>query len=241
MYELHEGRDIKFITMEYVAGEDLKSQLRRMGKGPVEKAIFIAHQIAEGQAEAHRLGVIHRDLKPHNVMIDKEGNARIMDFGIARSLAAKGLTGEGIIIGIPEYMSPEQMEAKDVDQRSDIYSLGIILYEMKTGHLPFEGDSPIAIAVKPKWDQAKNPREINPQIPDDLNGIILRCLEKNKENRYQDAREVQRELEKVELGFPGADRIITEKKPLALKEITVKFNVRRALFPTGIVFVIAIV
>jgi len=130
MQDLHEEKDTKFIAMEYVAGEDLKSQLRRMGKVPVEKAVFIAHQIADGLAEAHRLGVIHRDLKPHNVMIDKEGNARIMDFGIARSLGGRDLTGEGVISGTPDYMSPEQAEGKEADVCSDIYSMGVILYEI---------------------------------------------------------------------------------------------------------------
>jgi len=120
MYDLHEEEKTLFIAMEYVRGEDLKSLIRRTEKLTVGKAISIASQIAEGLAEAHRLGVIHRDLKPGNIMIDKEGNAKIMDFGIARTLAAEGTTAEGAIIGTPEYMSPEQVEGKEADQRSDI-------------------------------------------------------------------------------------------------------------------------
>ena len=112
MYELMEDEGMHFITMEYVAGEDLKSFIRRSRQLAVGTAIAIGRQVSEGLAEAHRLGVIHRDLKPSNIMIDKEGNVRIMDFGIARSLAAKGITGAGIIIGTPEYMSPEQVEGK---------------------------------------------------------------------------------------------------------------------------------
>jgi serine/threonine-protein kinase len=134
-------------------------------------------------AEAHRLGVVHRDLKPQNIMIDRDGNVRIMDFGIARSLKVKGMTGAGVVIGTPEYMSPEQIEGQDVDSRSDIYSLGIILYEMMTGRVPFGGDTFLSIAVKQKTEQPRNPRDLNPQIPDDIVRLILHCLEKDKAKR----------------------------------------------------------
>jgi serine/threonine-protein kinase len=127
MYDLGEERFTHFITMEYVEGEDLKSFIKRSGELTIGKAVRIAKQVCEGLAEAHHLGVIHRDLKPQNIMIDREGNARIMDFGIARFLDVQGLTGSGVMVGTPEYMSPEQVELKDVDKRSDIYSLGIIL------------------------------------------------------------------------------------------------------------------
>jgi serine/threonine protein kinase len=132
MYHLSEEQGTYYITMEYVSGENLKSSIRRFVPLPIGKTIFLAKQICEGLAEAHRLGVVHRDLKPGNIMIDTEGNARIMDFGIARSLHAKGIPAEGVIIGTPEYMSPEQVEGNDVDQRSDVYSVGVILYELMT-------------------------------------------------------------------------------------------------------------
>jgi serine/threonine protein kinase len=124
MFDLGETADIFYIMMEYVSGEDLKSFIQRSGRLDIPKAISIAKEICEGLSEAHRLDIVHRDLKSNNIMIDKKGNARIMDFGIARSRKAKGLTGEGVIIGTPEYMSAEQAEAKDVDLRSDIYSRG---------------------------------------------------------------------------------------------------------------------
>ncbi|MDH5364596.1 MAG: protein kinase, partial [Dehalococcoidia bacterium] len=238
MFDLGETEGAHFITMEYVRGEDLRSSIRRFGQLPIGKSMFIAKQICEGLVEAHRLGVVHRDLKSNNIMIDKEGNVRIMDFGIARSLEAKGITGAGVMIGTPEYMSPEQVEGKEVDQRSDIYSLGIILYEMVTGRVPFEGSTPFTVGVKHKSEIPKDPKELNTQIPDDLNLVILRCLEKEKDKRYQSADNVRVELERLEQGLPTTDRVEPKKKPLTSREITVQFNLRKLLIPVLVVIAI---
>jgi serine/threonine protein kinase/Tfp pilus assembly protein PilF len=198
MFDLGDSEGTYFITMEYIPGEDLKSFIRRVGQLPSGKAISITRQACEGLAEAHRLGVVHRDLKPGNIMVDKEGNVRIMDFGIARSMSGEGLTMEGVIIGTPEYMSPEQAGGEEVDTRADIYSLGVIMYEMVTGQLPFEGDSPLNIAMMHKSEAPPNPKWQNPQIPDALGRIILTCLEKEKGRRFQTVEDLISELNKIE-------------------------------------------
>ncbi len=194
MYDINEENGIHYILMEYVPGEDLKSFIIRSRQLAIATAISIAMQILEGLKEAHRLGVVHRDLKPQNIMIDKEGNARIMDFGIARSLEDQGASEAGMIIGTPEYMSPEQAEGKEADQRSDIYSLGLILYEMVTGKVPFQGETALDIIKKHKTQEPPNPTELNPQVPPELARMILKCLEKDREKRYQTAEEVLAEL-----------------------------------------------
>jgi len=240
MYDINREKDIYYITMEFVSGGDLKKLIRRTKHLPTGTAISIAKQICEGLEEAHNLGNVHRDLKPSNIMIDDNGNARIMDFGIARSVKGKDLTGSGVMIGTPEYMSPEQIESKDVDQRSDIYSLGIIMYEMLTGRLPFEADTPFAVGVKHKSEAPKNPREFNPQIPNDLSGVILKCLEKNKEARYQSAGKVRSELNRIEKGFPTSERVEPKKKPLTSKEITVTFGLKRLFVPALVLTLLAV-
>ena len=231
MYDLGEESGTHYITMEYIRGEDLKSLIRKMGQLSAGQLITIAKQVCDGLVEAHRLGVIHRDLKPQNVMVDMEGNARIMDFGIARSLAAKGITGPGIMIGTPEYMSPEQVEGKEVDPRSDVYSLGVILYEMATGRVPFEGETPFIIGMKHKGETPQDPRELNTQIPKDLSQVILRCLEKDKGKRYQSAGEVRSDLARIEDGIPTTDRVIPVKKPLTSRQITVQFSLKKLFVP----------
>jgi serine/threonine protein kinase/predicted Zn-dependent protease len=241
MYDLGKEAGNYFITMEYVSGEDLKSFIRRAKQLVVGTAIFIAKQVCDGLAEAHRLGVVHRDLKPGNIMIDREGNAKIMDFGIARSISVKGITGAGVMIGTPEYMSPEQVEGKEVDQRSDIYSLGIIIYEMVTGRVPFEGDTPFTIGVKHKSEIPRDPRELNAQIPQDLSCLILKCLEKDKEKRYQSADELRADLEKIEKGVPTTERPVPKRKTATAKPITLTISRKKFFVPLSILVAIVII
>jgi serine/threonine protein kinase/tetratricopeptide (TPR) repeat protein len=232
MFDLGEEKGTYFITMEYVAGEDLKSFLRRSKQLALGTAISITKQICEGLVEAHRLGVVHRDLKPGNIMIDKEGNARIMDFGIARSLEAKKITGAGVMIGTPEYMSPEQVEGKETDRRSDIYSLGVILFEMVTGRLPFEGDTALSVAVKHKTEPPPDPRELAPQISDEFGRLILRSLEKDREKRHQRAEELAADIVRIEQALPGMDampaaRPLTRPKSSTSHEVTLTFGLKK--------------
>jgi len=238
MFDLGEEKGTHFITMEFVPGQDLKGLIRQTGQLAVGTTINIAKQICHGLTEAHKLGVVHRDLKPSNIMINKQGDVRIMDFGIARSLEARGITGAGVMIGTPEYMSPEQVEGKGVDQQSDIYSLGIILYEMVTGQLPFEGDTPLSIAMKHKSEEFIAPRILNPLIPEDLDELIIKCLEKEKANRYKSVEYLLRDLDSLEKKSPLKQRVVPKRKPLTSKEITVKFNLRKLLIPAFIVIIL---
>jgi serine/threonine protein kinase/lipoprotein NlpI len=211
MYDLGEADGMHYLAMEYVAGEDLKNMIRMSGALGVGTTIKLAKQTCAGLAEAHRLGVIHRDLKPSNIMIDKEGVSHIMDFGIARSIKMKGITRVGLVVGTPEYMSPEQVEAEEPDQRSDIYSLGVILYEMVTGRVPFGGDTPFAVGMKHKSETPKDPKEINPGLPESLCRLIMTCLEKKKEKRYQNVEQMLFELEKIEAEIPTSQWLELEK------------------------------
>jgi serine/threonine protein kinase/Tfp pilus assembly protein PilF len=212
MFDLNEEEGTHYITMEYVPGEDLKSMLRMTKQLSVGTAISLAKQACGGLAEAHKLGVVHRDLKPSNIMIDREGKVRIMDFGIARSAESKGITRAGRMVGTPEYMSPEQVDGVEADQRSDVYSLGAILFEMVTGVQPYDGESSLSIALKHKTEPTPDPRELKEQISKDLSSIIMRCMEKDKEKRYQSAEELLFDLTMIEKGLSSTELEIPKKK-----------------------------
>jgi len=234
MHDLGREGSTYFITMEYVSGEDLKSLIHRIGALPVGKAISLVRQICDGLEEAHRAGVVHRDLKPQNVMIDRDGNARIMDFGIARSVKGKGITGANVLIGTPEYMSPEQVDGKEAGPRSDLYSLGIVLFEMLTGRLPFEGESVLSVAVKQKSEAPPDPRTLNPQVPEGLARIVLQCLEKSPEKRPSGAAELSAGLAGVASALPTTATPLPLRKSTTSRSITVRLPSRKVWIPAAL-------
>ena len=236
MYDLSEEEKTQFITMEFVPGENLKNLIKRIGQLSKTKAISIAKQVCEGLAEAHRLGVVHRDLKPQNIMVDSEGNARIMDFGIARSIRTKSITETGMIIGTPEYMSPEQVEGIGVDHRSDLYSLGVILFEMLTGKVPFQGETPLSVILKHKTEQPPDPRRFDDQIPVDISQMILKCMEKDKNRRYPTADALLADLIEIEKRFTTTKTVRLGKKQVGIGKSKDK---KIVLFATLIFLIVA--
>lgn len=192
-----------YISMEFVEGESLRHVLSRFGNLGARGGTRIAQQICAGLREAHAQGVVHRDLKPENVMVDREGNVKVMDFGIARSLEA-GTTGTTGIMGTPAYMAPEQAEGKAVDSRADLYALGLILYELFTGSTAFKGDTPMAVALKQIHATPPAPREVEPALPAHVEQAILKCLEKNPAKRFQSVDELEAALAREPEAKPAA-------------------------------------
>ena len=176
IYEFHLIDSTAYISMEFVEGESLREVLRRFGGLSLRKGIEVALQVCDGLQEAHSQAVVHRDLKPGNIMIDRSGNAKVMDFGIARSVEM-GANPRTAIIGTPAYMAPEQAQGKNLDARADIYALGLVLYRLVAGKPAFTGDTAVAIALKQINETPRPPREIEPSIPIQLEKVILRCLE----------------------------------------------------------------
>src|SRR5579862_1202787 len=195
IFDLGDGDGFKFITMEYVEGQTLSSILAHGGKLPVEETLGIVRQILQGLESAHRENIIHRDLKPANIMRDVQGRVVVMDFGLARTVAGDGMTGTGLIVGTMEYMSPEQAQSLPLDARSDIFSVGLIFYELLTGKSAFPAESAIASLVKRTRERAVPACEIDPTVPQPLSGIVSKCLESEAKLRYQNVHEVLFDLE----------------------------------------------
>ena len=234
MYDLGESGGTSYITMEYVPGEDLRSFIHRSKQLTVATSLSIAIQVAAGLGEAHRLGIVHRDLKPGNIMIDKEGNAKIMDFGIARTLAVAGETAEGIIIGTPEYMSPEQVEGRDVDARSDIFAFGCVLYEMLTGKSAFGRKTAAQAIAAVLHEEAPLLSESGVEVPEELQRVISRCLEKDPECRFRSINDVVSLLTGPEKGAAKGERETREVSVAVLPFMNMSSDRENEYFSDGL-------
>ncbi len=195
IYDLNEADGVKFITMEFIEGEDLRTILTRKGKLAPEEAVDIILQVCGGLQAAHSEGVIHRDLKPGNIMRDGAGRVVIMDFGLARSLQGDGMTQTGMMIGTMEYMSPEQAMGKELDARSDEFAVGLILYELLTGFMPYQADSAIASLVKRTQERVTPLVDVDSSVPPELSEIVCRCLERDPQQRFGSVQELAEQLE----------------------------------------------
>lgn len=185
IYDVGRDEDIYYIVMEYISGETLKEHIQREGTLPVESAVRIALEIAEALEHAHQNNIVHCDIKPHNILMTRSGRVKVTDFGIARAVTSATMTQTGTIIGSVHYFSPEQAKGSSVSAKSDIYSLGVVLYEMLTGVVPFTGETPISIALKHLQEEPRPPRELNPDIPPLLEAIVLKAMAKNSEQRFE--------------------------------------------------------
>jgi eukaryotic-like serine/threonine-protein kinase len=201
VYDRGEAEGTYYIAMEVIEGRSLKELIMTRGPLPIEQALAYTHEILEALRFAHRHGIIHRDIKPHNILIGER--LKVTDFGIARAGASQ-MTEAGSIMGTAQYLSPEQARGAPVTASSDLYSVGIVLYEMLTGKVPFTGDSAIEIAMKHLNEPPKPPSKIRPEIPEELDQVVLRALAKNPEDRYQTAEEFSEDLHRVEAGLPLA-------------------------------------
>jgi eukaryotic-like serine/threonine-protein kinase len=194
IYDIGEAEGIKFITMEYVEGKDLRSIMIEKGKLPAAEAVSIIEQTAAGLSAAHAEGVIHRDLKPGNIMQDATGRIVVMDFGLARTLGGDGMTQTGMMLGTMEYMSPEQAKAEELDARSDLYTLGLIFFELLSGQVPFRADSALASLVMRTQQRATPLVTVDPNVPAALSNIVARCLERDPSQRYRSTDELIEDL-----------------------------------------------
>jgi serine/threonine-protein kinase len=215
VYDTGSEGDTWFIVMEYVDGRTLKDIIRAEGALYWARAAEVAGDVAGALAVAHARGIVHRDVKPGNVMLTTEGKVKVMDFGIARATAVPSITQTSAVVGTAQYIAPEQAQGLEVDARSDVYALGCCLYEMVTGQVPFTGPTPVAIAYRHVREDPTPPRALNPDVPVPLERVCLKAMGKRPEDRYQTAVELQRDLERVRAGEP-----VTVAGPLPSQQAT---------------------
>jgi serine/threonine-protein kinase len=195
IYDVGQEGEIHYIVMEYIEGTTLNDLIKERAPLQVEEAVRYASQICDALDHAHHNEIIHRDIKPHNILIGKNGRVKVTDFGIARAATSSTITQTGSVVGSVHYFSPEHAKGTSTGEKSDLYSLGIVLYQMLTARLPFLGESPISVALKHLQEEVEEPRKVNPLIPQSVENIILKALRKKPEERYQSAREMLQDLE----------------------------------------------
>lgn len=230
VYDVGQEGDIHYIVMEYVEGKNLKELIREEGILPVNRAVDIARQICEGLDHAHDSGIVHRDIKPHNILVTSGGKVKVTDFGIARAVTSVTVTQAGTIVGSVHYFSPEQAKGENTGARSDIYSVGIVLYEMVTGQVPFQGDSPIGVALKHIQEQSPAPSTLNRNISPELEKVILRAMEKDITMRYQTAGDMARDLRTVLLGQISEETRYLNEDEFATRVLTAPRIIRKDKF-----------
>ena len=215
IFDMGESNGIKFITMEYVEGESLYEILSRQGKLPLKEALEIMRQMLRGLQAAHREGVVHRDLKPGNIMRDGQGRVVVMDFGLARDLSGDGMTRTGAMLGTMEYMSPEQAQAKEVDARSDLFTVGLISYELLTGKMPYHADSAVASLLKRMQERAVPISDFDDSVPKEVSELISGCLERDPAQRWQSAQDILDRIGEIEGGRPQSVILPPPSIPIA--------------------------
>jgi serine/threonine protein kinase len=200
VYDSGSAGDVHFMVMEYVEGRTLAEVLVQDGRLLPERAMEIADHVAQALTAAAAAGIVHRDIKPGNIMLTADGQVKVMDFGIARMDTGQTVAQTQAVMGTASYLSPEQAQGSPLDTRSDLYSLGVVLYEMLTGRPPFSGDTAVSVAMQHVQDSATPPSQVAAGVPPALDAVVMRALAKNPANRYQSAEEFRHDLEKARLG-----------------------------------------